>query len=236
VTFEDKVNKVDKVDKGEFAFFARHLHSTAEPPVRIACQQGVVLSHHSRSHSEGCFSNGGGSCANGGNLRLDNSWQHTASPADKKQQQQFISALGLDVGRKRVGVAGCDRTGLIATGITTIERKSFEQDVEQIRQIVNERQVQVLVVGLPYSMDGSLGFQARQVQKFATKLTKVLKLPVEYVDERLTSFQAEQMLIAENRSPSRHKPLIDRKAASLILQQWLDTRQSRAKSTLVSAD
>ncbi|NMG06500.1 Holliday junction resolvase RuvX [Brasilonema sp. UFV-L1] len=155
---------------------------------------------------------------------------------EKKQQQKLISALGLDVGRKRIGVAGCDRTGLIATGIMTIERTSFERDVEQMRQLINERQVQILIIGLPYSMDGSLGFQARQVQKFATKLAKVLKLPLEYVDERLTSFQAEQMLIAENRSPSRHKPLIDRKAASLILQQWLDTRRSRLKDTLVSAD
>lgn len=157
-------------------------------------------------------------------------------PTDEKNSQKFVFALGLDVGRKRIGVAGCDRTGLIATGITTIERTSFDRDVEQIRQLVNQRQVQVLIVGLPYSMDGSLGFQARQVQKFTTRLAKVLKLPVEYVDERLTSFQAEQMLIAENRSPSRHKQLIDRKAASIILQQWLDTRRSCLKSTLVSAD
>jgi putative holliday junction resolvase len=144
----------------------------------------------------------------------------------QEQQKPFISALGLDVGSKRVGVAGCDRTGLIATGITTIERTSFDRDVDQMRQIIDEREVQVLVIGLPYSMDGSLGFQARHVQKFATRLAKALKLPVEYVDERLTSYQAEQMLIAENLSPSRHKGLIDRKAASLILQQWLDTRRA----------
>lgn len=137
-----------------------------------------------------------------------------------------ISALGLDVGTKRIGVAGCDRTGLIASGVNTIERKYLQQDIEQIRQLVNEREVNVLVVGLPYSMDGSLGFQARQIQKFAKRLAKALKLPVEYVDERLTSYQAEQMLIAENRSPSRNKGLIDRIAACLILQQWLDVRRS----------
>jgi len=145
-----------------------------------------------------------------------------------QQAKPFISALGLDYGRKRIGVAGCDRTGLIAAGIATIERTSFEQDVEQIRQIINERQVQVLVFGLPYSMDGSLGFQAHQVQKFAKRLAKALNLPVEYVDERLTSFQAEQLLIAENRSPSRHKGLIDRKAACLILQQWLDMKRANS--------
>jgi putative holliday junction resolvase len=139
----------------------------------------------------------------------------------------FVSALGLDFGSKRIGVAGCDRTGLIAAGITTINRQSFAQDVALFRQLVAEREVQVLVVGLPYSMDGSIGFQARKVFSFAKRLAKELQLPVEYVDERLTSYQAEQMLIAENRSPSRHKELIDRKAAALILQQWLDQRRSR---------
>ncbi len=154
----------------------------------------------------------------------------------QEQAKPFISALGLDYGQKRIGVAGCDRTGLIATGITTIERTSFEQDVEQIRQLVNEREVQVLVMGLPYSMDGSLGFQARQVQKFTTRLAKALKLPVEYVDERLTSFQAEQLLIAENRSPSRHKGLIDRKAAALILQQWLDVKRASSRSSAAAIE
>lgn len=136
-----------------------------------------------------------------------------------------ISALGLDVGRKRIGVAGCDGTGLIATGLTTIERQSFEQVVAELQALVAERQVQTLVIGLPYSMDGTLGAQAKQVQKFARRLAKVLELPVEYVDERLTSFQAEQFLLAERISPSRNKGLIDRKAAAIILQQWLDERR-----------
>lgn len=139
--------------------------------------------------------------------------------------RQKISALGLDVGRKRIGVAGCDGTGLIATGLTTIERQSFQQDVEQLQQIVQERQVKVLIVGLPYTLSGELGFQAKQVQKFASRLAKALALPVEYVDERLTSFQAEQLMQAANQSPSRNKALIDRKAAAIILQQWLDEKR-----------
>ncbi|MEH2118010.1 Holliday junction resolvase RuvX [Nostoc sp.] len=158
------------------------------------------------------------------------------SVISQEQPKPFISALGLDFGRKRIGVAGCDRTGLIATGITTIDRTSFDQDVQQIRQIVNQREVQILVMGLPYSMDGSIGFQARQVQKFTTRLARALKLPVEYVDERLTSFQAEQLLIAENRSPSRHKGLIDRKAAALILQQWLDVKRAKSRSIVAAIE
>ncbi|HIK28039.1 MAG: Holliday junction resolvase RuvX [Oscillatoriaceae bacterium SKW80] len=144
-----------------------------------------------------------------------------------------ISALGLDVGSKRIGIAGCDGTGLIACGLTTLSRSSFDQTLAQIRRLVEERQVQVLVVGLPYSMNGELGFQARQVQKFATRLSKALGLPVEYVDERLTSVQAEQLLVAQKRSPSRNKALVDRTAASLILQQWLDERrQAQGKKNL----
>jgi len=146
-----------------------------------------------------------------------------------------ISALGLDVGRKRIGVAGCDGTGLIATGLMTIERQSFDQDMAQLQYLIQERQVQILVVGLPYSMDGSIGFQAKHVQKFAQRVAKALELPLEYVDERLSSVQAEQLMKAENLSPSRNKGLIDRKAASLILQRWLDDRrQERATARCIS--
>ncbi|NJO41285.1 MAG: Holliday junction resolvase RuvX [Cyanobacteria bacterium CRU_2_1] len=144
-----------------------------------------------------------------------------------------ISALGLDIGSKRIGVAGCDGTGLIATGLTTIERQSFEHDVAQIRDLVDERQVRILVVGLPYTMSGTLGFQAKQVQKFTRRLSHALQLPIEYVDERLTSFQAEQLLHAERLAPSRHKALIDRKAAAIILQQWLDEKRN-ARSQIKS--
>lgn len=147
---------------------------------------------------------------------------------------QKISALGLDVGSKRIGVAGCDGTGLIASGITTIERTSFDRDVAQLRELVEQRQVQLLVVGLPYSMDGTLGLQARKVQKFAERLAVALQLPVEYMDERLTSFEAEELLKAEMRSPSRNKGLIDRKAAAIILQQWLDDRRSGVSPNLPS--
>lgn len=138
---------------------------------------------------------------------------------------RIVSALGLDVGQKRIGVAGCDGMGLIATGLTTIERQSFQQVIDELQAMIHDRQVQILVIGLPYNMDGSLGFQAKQVQKFAKAISRALDLPIEYVDERLTSYQAEQLLHAENISPSRNKGLIDRKAASIILQQWLDERR-----------
>lgn len=141
-----------------------------------------------------------------------------------------VAALGLDIGRKRIGVAGCDGTGLIATGLTTVYRRSFAEDVAEFQRLVAERQAQILVVGLPFNMDGSLGFQAKQVQNYVKRLSRALDLSVEFVDERLTSVQAMELIRAEKRS-SHDKGLIDRKAAAIILQQWLDERRSRQRSS-----
>jgi putative holliday junction resolvase len=137
-----------------------------------------------------------------------------------------IAALGLDVGKKRLGVAGCDGTGLIATGLTTIYRTSWVADIRQLTEIVAEREVEILVIGLPYCLDGTLGSQAKQVQKFADKISRTLQLPFEYVDERLTSVEAEAQLKAQNRFSTRNKGAIDQRAAEIILQQWLDTQRN----------
>jgi len=131
------------------------------------------------------------------------------------------AALGLDVGRKRIGVAGCDRLGISVHGITTIIRTSWQADMAELRALILERNIDTLVMGLPYNMDGSLGYQAKQVQKFAYSATKQLGMILEFVDERLTSFEAEEMMRSQGISTRRNKEMIDRKAAALILQQWL---------------
>lgn len=137
-----------------------------------------------------------------------------------------LSVLGLDVGRKRIGVAGCDGLGLIATGLTTIVRQSFAADVVQFQDLVKERQVQRLVVGLPYTMDGAIGKQAQQVQHYAQRLARALDLPLDYMDERLSSLEAEAQMQQQRLSLRDNKGLIDRKAAAIILQQWLDQRRN----------
>jgi len=151
----------------------------------------------------------------------------------------MVSALGLDLGARRIGVAGCDRTGLIASGLTTLQRTTFESIVEPLKKIVAERDVEILVVGMPYTLDGEMGNQAKKTQKQARKLSRALNLPVEFVDERLTSFAAKQMMAAPHaptspalpkalpnskRRSKGHKGQIDRMAAAIILQQWLDDR------------
>ena len=139
-----------------------------------------------------------------------------------------VAALGLDVGRRRMGVAGCDGTGLIATGLTTIRRTNWTEDVRQLQEIITAREVTILVVGLPYNLDGTLGNQAKQTQKFADRLTHTLGLPIEYVDERLTSIEATAQLKAQKKFSTYDKGAIDRRAAAIILQQWLDTRRGQS--------
>ncbi len=120
-----------------------------------------------------------------------------------------VAALGLDVGRKRMGVAGCDGTGLIATGLTTIYRTSFREDIRQLQEIIKEREVEILIIGLPYTLDGSIGSQAIKIQKFGDRLARILNLPIEYVDERLTSVEAETRLKASKKFSTRDKGAID---------------------------
>ncbi|MEB3224780.1 MAG: Holliday junction resolvase RuvX [Synechococcus sp.] len=139
---------------------------------------------------------------------------------------ESVAALGLDIGRKRIGVAGCDRLGLLATALTTIERTTLEADLAAIGHWVEQRKVKVLVVGLPYAMDGTLGKQAKHTQKFARKLAAALGLPLEYVDERLTSVEAENQLKAEKQYDRQQKGRVDQRAAQIILQQWLESRRA----------
>lgn len=135
-----------------------------------------------------------------------------------------VAALGLDIGRKRVGVAGCDGLGLLATGLMTLKRSSFVADVATLEAIVRERQVEILVVGLPYLQDGTLGSQAREVKRYAKRLGQALNLPVVYVNEQYTSAEAKDLMRSEGLSTALYRGTIDRKAAALILQYWLDDR------------
>ena len=135
-----------------------------------------------------------------------------------------VSALGLDIGRKRIGVSGCDRTGLIATGLTTLEQNSFSEVLGNLAAIAKERRAEMLVVGLPLTLDGLEGRQAKQVRRVAERLSRALQLPVIYVDERLTSVEAEELIRRQGCSPRQDKALVDRNAAAIILQRWLDQR------------
>jgi putative holliday junction resolvase len=132
------------------------------------------------------------------------------------------SVLALDIGKKRIGVAGCNPLGLLVTELMTIERRSLDQVIDVLRGLVAEREVTLLVIGMPYQMDGTVGSQAKNTQKTGKMIGKALGLPIAWVDERLTSFAAAELLKEQHISPSRNKGAIDRKAAAIILQEWLD--------------
>ncbi|MEN9202964.1 MAG: Holliday junction resolvase RuvX [Thermostichus sp. DG_1_6_bins_120] len=139
-----------------------------------------------------------------------------------------IAALGLDVGNRRIGVAGCDRLGLLATGLGVIERGSLSEDIAQIQSWIRRRQANILVVGMPLLADGSVGSQARKVQRLVRALQKAVDLPIETVNEYLSTVQAGWDLRAAGIPAQRQKTLIDQQAAAVILQTWLDERRSRS--------
>lgn len=131
--------------------------------------------------------------------------------------------MALDVGDVRIGVALGDPLGIIATPLTTIERKDIGTDLDAIQLIASDNEVSRIVVGIPYSMSGRKGEQAKATERFVKLLKASTETPVDTIDERLSSVQAEQMLRKSGRQPSREKGRIDSAAAAIILQAYLDS-------------
>jgi len=138
---------------------------------------------------------------------------------------EFKRFLGLDVGTKRIGVAISDPLAITAQPLKVVLRTPEFKAIEEIKKICNENNVEIIISGLPKNMDGTLGFQAQDVQEFAEKLKNSTGLNIEFIDERLTSKSAEKFLIEQNKKPSKNKGLIDITSAILILQQYLDKRR-----------
>lgn len=130
--------------------------------------------------------------------------------------------LGLDVGEKRIGIAISDEICLTAQGLDVIERKKNGEDINKIGEIVSQYDVKKIVVGLPKNMDGSLGPSGKAVKKYARELENTLGVELEFWDERLTTVAAERMLIEADVSRKKRKKVIDKMAAVLILQSFLD--------------
>lgn len=137
--------------------------------------------------------------------------------------------LGLDVGSKTVGVAVSDELSLIAQGVTTLKRKGLRQDIKQLLNVIEEHEVKKIIVGLPKNMNGSLGPSAKMVLSLIEELRKSIDLPIVTWDERLSSVAAERALLEADMSRKKRKRVIDKVAALLILQGYLDS-QARMKS------
>ena len=135
--------------------------------------------------------------------------------------------LGLDVGRRRIGLAISDGLGLTAQPLSLLKRKSISQDLSKLKKIIAARGIKKIVVGLPLNMDGSTGKMAIEVLHFVKLLKDNLSPPVITWDERLTSLQAKTLLLEADLSRRKRKEVIDKLSAQLILQGYLDNKRSQ---------
>ena len=148
--------------------------------------------------------------------------------------------LAIDYGRRRIGLAVSDASGSVPRPLATLERTNRRNDLRRLREIVRQHEVRRIVVGHPLHLDGTAGEMAEEAARFAARIEKELRLPVELVDERLSSWEAEQILAAAE-TPARKRggqaagsrrqggERIDAVAAAVILRDYLEHKRKRAK-------
>ncbi len=134
----------------------------------------------------------------------------------------MIRIMGLDVGDKTIGVAVSDLLGITAQGVTTVRRKSYKYDIDQLLDIIKEYNVNRIVVGLPKNMNNTIGPQGEKVMKFVEKFKGKCSLEMDYQDERLTTVAAHRAMISADMSRAKRKKVVDKVAATYILQTYLD--------------
>jgi putative Holliday junction resolvase len=143
--------------------------------------------------------------------------------------------MGLDIGSRTIGVAISDELEITAQGLKTIRRKSSAEDFKELSGIVREFDIWKVVVGLPRNMDGTIGKQAEMVFRWIKSYQDKLDLPIVTWDERLSTVGASRVLIEADVSREKRKGVIDKLAAVLILQGYLDHMRKRANETTPSA-
>ena len=137
-----------------------------------------------------------------------------------------MRVLGVDLGSKRIGIAASDRSGTIATPLTVLKRSgSLPNDYKAIARIVEEEEAVAVVIGLPLNMDGSEGSAARNARIEAERLATVVGVPVYIHDERRSTVEADRVLMERNMNAQKRRKVVDKVAAAVILQSWLDSRQ-----------
>jgi putative Holliday junction resolvase len=135
--------------------------------------------------------------------------------------------MALDVGGRRIGVALSDTTRVLASPLTTLRAEPRERVLSEIAALVQRHEVAEVVVGLPLTLSGEIGPQAHVIQLFVERLKGVLTAPIHLFDERLTTVAAERMMIDLGMKPEQRKARIDEVAASIILQDFLDSKRVR---------
>lgn len=139
-----------------------------------------------------------------------------------------VRALGIDPGSKRIGLAVSDLSGTIASPLRVLHRsKSKQHDLHEVARIAHEEAADVIVVGLPLNMDGSEGKAAKAAIAEARRLATLVDVPVELHDERLTTVTADRDMIAAGLNAIERRQVVDKIAAAIMLQSWLDARVRR---------
>jgi putative holliday junction resolvase len=136
--------------------------------------------------------------------------------------------LAIDHGTKRMGIALSDDTGSIATPLEFILAEPFAGFLQRLKELIREKQVEQILVGMPRNMDGSYGPAALIVQEFVAVLKETIGVPIKVWDERLTSAQANRMLIQADVRRNKRKERVDAAAAAILLQSYLDARTGLA--------
>ena len=132
--------------------------------------------------------------------------------------------LALDHGTKRIGVAVSDELQMIATPLEFIPAEPFAGFLARLKQLAHEKEVELILIGMPRNMDGSYGPAALKVQEFVAVLRDAITIPIQTWDERLTSTQANRLLLQGNVRREERKQKVDKMAAAILLQSWLDSR------------
>lgn len=136
-----------------------------------------------------------------------------------------MKAMGIDFGLARIGIAFSDDTKFLASPYVTYKRKEMEQDLNYFVTLINEKKVDEIVCGLPMNMQGEEQEIAKKTREFMAKLQEKIKISVQFVDERLSSVLAEEMLRETERDWKKRKEKLDSVSASIILQDYLDLRR-----------
>jgi len=152
----------------------------------------------------------------------------------QKSDKPVGRVLGLDVGSRRIGIAVSDPLGITAQGLETLQRRNKRADLGALERVIREYAVREIVVGLPLRMSGAEGTQSEKMQLFAEELRKRFRLPVHLWDERLTSAEANRLLRETELSIEKRAKAVDRMAAVLILQGWMEGKRSPASGVRAS--
>ena len=141
-----------------------------------------------------------------------------------------MRVLGIDLGSKRIGIAASDRSGTIASPLTVLQHCGSQGgDHRNIAKIVVEEEAVAIVVGLPLNMDGSEGKAAQSARAEVERMATVVGVPVYVHDERLTTVAADRVMMEQNMNAQARRKVVDKWAAAVILQAWLDSRESRGE-------